>query len=182
MEATHLGVRLSGYDLEALDRALALLEVAPTYQDKLWLTTAFKVIREFPFIPYEKGQGESIGIPTWMYGHEPATPFASKIAKYFANSVREEGLLAIARGGVIYAPGSAGTIQEVFQDACQNHYKSYDFASPMIFLNEGYWKWTKPVYPLLGQLAAGNEYAALISCSDTVADIVDAIKKFTPPS
>jgi hypothetical protein len=29
-------------------------------------------------------------------------------AKYFANSVREDGLLTVATGGVVYTPGSAG--------------------------------------------------------------------------
>ena len=186
MEATHLGVWLSGYDLagkdkEKLDEVLQLLEIAPTYEDPAWLSSAFRVIEKFPCIPYKNGQCESIGIPTWLYGHEPATPFASKIAKYFANSVREEGLLAIAKSGVIYAPGSAGTIQEIFQDACQNHYKSFDFASPMVFLNEAYWKWIKPVYPLLAQLAVGKEYACLISISDSVEEIVKALKDFKPP-
>jgi len=180
MEATHLGVWLSGYDMEIIDEAIQLLSVAPTHEDPGWLASAFRVIANFPHIPNKKGQNESVGIPTWLYGHEPATPFASQIAKYFANSVREEGLLAIAKGGVIYAPGSAGTIQEIFQDACQNHYKTFDFASPMVFLNEEYWKWTKPVYPLLAQLAAGREYASLISSSNNVDEIVKTLIEFKP--
>lgn len=88
MEATHLGVWLSGYEENTLDDAINSLSQAPTYQDKRWLTTAYEVIRKYPFQAYAEGQGESIGIPTWLYGHEPATPFASKIAKYFANIVR----------------------------------------------------------------------------------------------
>ena len=35
------------------------------------------------------------------------------MAKYFSNSLREDGLLAIATHGVVYAPGSAGTTQDV---------------------------------------------------------------------
>jgi predicted Rossmann-fold nucleotide-binding protein len=64
------------------------------------------------------------------------TPFATHIAKYFANSVREEGLLAIAKGGVIFTPGSAGTMQEIFQDLAQNHYQSFGVSSPMVFMDK----------------------------------------------
>jgi hypothetical protein len=71
-----------------------------------------------------------VGIPTWFYGHEPPNPACELHAKYFANSVREEGLLTVATGGIIYTPGSAGTVQEVFQDYCQNHYGSVGPAAP----------------------------------------------------
>ena len=180
MEAAHLGVWFSGYERHELEQGIQILADAPSYKDKNWLAKAFTVIKTFPFKKYNKGEGESIGVPTWLYGHEPPTPFASQIAKYFANSVREEGVLAIAKGGVIFAPGSAGTIQEVFQDACQNHYKSFGNASPMVFLNEEYWKRNKPVYPLLAELAAGKEYADLLSISDNVDSIVKTIKDHRP--
>ena len=50
--------------------------------------------------------------------------FATDIAKYFENSLREEGLLALALAGVVFARGNAGTVQEIFQDACQNYYRA----------------------------------------------------------
>ena len=67
--------------------------------------------------------GTSIGVPTWMYGNEPPTPLATSHAKYFDNSIREDGLLALATAGVVFAPGRAGTLQEIFQDAAQNAYR-----------------------------------------------------------
>ena len=36
------------------------------------------------------GRDGGLGIPTWLYGHEPTTPFARVIAKYFQNSIREK--------------------------------------------------------------------------------------------
>lgn len=99
----------------------------------------------------------SLGVPTWLYGHEPPTPFATDIAKYFSNSVREDGLLTIAKGGVIFAKGSAGTMQEVFQEVTQNHYLSFGYASPMIFLDEDYWTNSRPIYPLLTKLVEEGE-------------------------
>ncbi len=175
MEATHLGAWFDGYDLKELEEAIEILSKAPMYNDPLWLSAAYEVMEAFP---KKSGKERDIGIPTWLYGHEPPTPFASKIAKYFANSVREEGLLALAKGGIIYTPGSAGTIQEIFQDATQNHYGSYDIISPMIFYNERFWTGEKPVYPLLKKLAQGHEYESLLSVSDDVEGIVDTLVRF----
>lgn len=69
--------------------------------------------------------------------------------KMFENSLREEGLLAIAKGGIIYSPGSAGTIREIFQDLTQNHYETYGYASPMIFLGTKFRTEERPIYPLI---------------------------------
>ena len=179
MEATHLGALFTNRPLSDLDKALKILKKAETYKDENWLSTAFEVLEKFPPLQESNYHKNNIGIPTWLYGHEPPTPFASQIAKYFANSIREEGLLAIAKGGVIYSPGSAGTIQEIFQDAAQNHYKSFDLASPMVFLNSKYWTIEKPVYPILLELAENQEYSKLISISDTPEEIAHQIKTFS---
>jgi predicted Rossmann-fold nucleotide-binding protein len=69
-----------------------------------------------------------------VYLDEPTTGFATHIAKYFTNSIRENGLLAIARSGVVYAPGGAGTEQEIFTDTAQNSLTLYSVRSPMVFL------------------------------------------------
>lgn len=144
MEATHLGAWFADRSVQDLSAAIDILGQAPKYDHPDWLPTAFQVIEDFACGPYR-----SLGIPTWLYGHEPPTPFATHIAKYFANSVREEGLLAIAKGGVIFAPGSAGTMQEIFQDITQNHYESFGYASPMVFLNKEYWSYDRPIYPII---------------------------------
>ena len=142
MEATHFGAWMAHRDAEDLDAALEILGEIPGFEPReQWLGTALEVKRRFPLVPGPDGSlADSLGIPTWLYGHEPPTVFATDIAKYFANSVREEGLLAIATYGVVFSPGSAGTIQEIFQDAAQNHYRSYGQPSPMVFLGERYWQ------------------------------------------
>jgi predicted Rossmann-fold nucleotide-binding protein len=178
MEATHLGAWLAPRPDEALDEALSLLACAPSYKDEGWLSAAFAVRERFPLSPEEAARHPSLGIPTWLYGHEPPNAFATHVAKYFANSIREDGLLAIATWGVVFAPGSAGTIQEVFQDACQNHYKTVGVVSPMIFLDTAYWTVTKPVYPLLAQLASGHEYAAHLSIHDDPEDVLRALDAY----
>lgn len=176
MEAVHLGAWLSGYDDNVVDEAIEMLSEAATFSDKLWIETAFKVIDKFP-----QQQFISVGIPTWFYGHEPATPFATHIAKMFHNSIREDGLLAVAKGGVVYAPGSAGTLQEVFQDAAQNHYRTFGWSSPMIFFNSEYWLNEVPVYPFISNLVNSEKYKNLkLSISDDINKITDILINFIP--
>ena len=121
----------------------------------------------------------SLGIPTWLYGHEPSTPFATHIAKFFENSVREDSILTLAYGGLIYTPGSAGTMQEIFQEAVQNHYLSFGFASPMVFMGKQFWTEELPVYPLLEQLMNSGKYKnLLLTITDDLDEIVTVIKDF----
>jgi len=179
MEATHVGSWLAGTDDGALDEALAILAEAPTYRDELWLAKAFEVRERIPTPPEVQAQHVGLGIPTWLYGHEPPNAFATHLAKYFANSVREDGLLTIAKHGIIYTPGSAGTIQEIFQDACQNHYVTADVVSPMVFFGRRFWTEEKPVYPLLEKLAEGKAYREWLTITDDPDEAVDVIERYT---
>ena len=174
MEATHLGAWMAGRTPAEFEEALAMLQVAPTFRDPGWLRTAFEVRARFP-----QNRFRSLGIPTWFYGHEPATPFATDIAKYFQNSMREDILLTIAKGGIIYTPGSAGTLQEIFQDAAQNHYKTVGLSSPMVFLGVDFFNREVPVYPLLEALLANGRYKdLLLTITDSQDEAVDAIMNF----
>lgn len=176
MEATHLGAWMAGRTMTEVDDAMEMLSRFPSFKDDGWLESAFEVVKKFPQQRYD-----SLGIPTWLYGHEPATPFATHIAKYFENSLREDGLLTIAKGGVIYTPGSAGTMQEIFQDAVQNHYLTFGYASPMAFLDVEYWTEVLPVYRLLSDMAEQGRYKNLIlSISDDVNGVAEAILRFKP--
>lgn len=174
MEAANLGAWMAPRSDSDLDDAIDHLAEAPSYSHPRWLDTAYDIRDRFP------GGAESLSIPTWFYGHEPSNLFATHIAKYFANSIREDGLLAIATRGVVYAPGSAGTIQEVFMDAAQNHYGTFHLVSPMVFFGRDYWTTKKPVYPLLQHLAAGKRYADLLAISDDADEIAAFIIEHPP--
>lgn len=174
MEATHLGAWMAGRPDQEVEEAFGMLSEAPSYKDRLWLETAFRVMERFPSPKYV-----SLGVPTWLYGHEPATPFATHIAKYFDNSTREDSILTISKGGVIYSPGSAGTMQEIFQDAVQNHYLSFGYASPMVFLGKEFWTEEMPVYRLMQYLIEKGKYNnLLLSITDSVDEIVSIIEDF----
>lgn len=122
--------------------------------------------------------GASLAIPTWFYGHEPSNLFSTHIAKYFSNSLREDGLLAIATAGVIYAPGSAGTLQEVFMDLAQNHYATFKLRSPMVFLGETYYEHILTLLrAFVDERGMQDVYGDLIVSSDDpkwIAEFVDA--------
>ena len=174
MEAANLGAWMSGSSAAALDEAVAMLSSAPSYNHPEWFDVALDVRERWP------AGAESLAIPTWFYGHEPSNLFSSHIAKYFANALREDGLLARATWGIVFAPGSAGTIQEIFQDAAQNHYGTFRSISPMVFLGREYWTQTRPVYPLLRQLAEGRGYHRMIAISDDLDEIVKFIVDHPP--
>ena len=175
MEATHLGAWMAGRTDEEMDAALAVLQSAPSFHDERWLSTAFRVMQKYPQQKYV-----SLGIPTWLYGHEPSTPFATHIAKFFENSIREDSILTLAFGGIVYTPGSAGTMQEIFQDAVQNHYLSFGFSSPMIFLGSRFWTEEMPVYPLLESLEERGMYKNLrLGLTDDIGVVVEVLERFS---
>jgi predicted Rossmann-fold nucleotide-binding protein len=177
MEAVPLGVRLSEQDDADIEEALRTLAEAPRFSNGgttvdnaaigRWLAAAGRVE-----LPDDDGPPRTIGIPTWFYGHEPPTAFVHLHAKYFANSVREDGLLTVATGGVVYTPGSAGTVQEVFQDYTHNHYGSLGPPAPMVFLHKDFWVNEVPAAPLVQQLARGRESARWILVTDDIDEAV----------
>jgi predicted Rossmann-fold nucleotide-binding protein len=174
MEAANLGAYFAGKTEEDLKKAIDILKEAPLMSDKNHVIQSKKVIEMYP------SGAASVAIPTWAYGHEPSNIFAPLIAKYFSNAIREDILLAVALYGIIYAPGSAGTVQEIFADAAQNHYMTYGYTSPMVFFGKKFWSEDTTIYQSLKQLAKGKAYAEMISISDEPNEIVEFIKKHPP--
>nr|WP_202797264.1 LOG family protein [Kribbella flavida] len=165
MEAANLGATLAAYDAAAVDTALTALAAVPSFRPSIgaWAAAGLAVRREFP------GDG-GVSIPTWFYGHEPPNVFASSIAKYFSNAQREDVLLGRARGGIIYLPGAAGTVQEIFQAVTPNYYGDVATQVPMILVGVEYWSVTLPVWPLLQTLAANRPMAASVRLVDTIEE------------
>ena len=178
MEAVHLGAWMAGRSDAEVEDALDTITVSPSFRDSGWLTKAFEVIEKYP----HDGHFHSLGIPTWFYGHEPATPFATEIAKFFDNSIRENYIISVPKGGIIYTPGSAGTFQEIFQDAAQNHYETLGYASPMIFLGKEYYTEETPIYPLLADLQERGKYQNLIlRITDESDEVIRSLMDFHRP-
>jgi predicted Rossmann-fold nucleotide-binding protein len=174
MEAANLGAWLAPHPDEALATSLAWLAEETDYAAPGYEACAQRVLAAYP------AGAESLAVPTWFYGHEPSNLFGTHIAKYFSNSLREDGLLAIAVHGIVFAPGSAGTHQEIFQDAAQNHYTTFRYASPMVFLGVEHWEHEKGLFGLLRRLAAGKPYGELLHLTDDPADAVQWILDHPP--
>lgn len=172
MEAANLGARLSAGDDGSLREAVGMLAAAPLYTDLRWLAAAWEVRRRFADT-IARAPLPTLGVPTFFYGHEPPNAFASHHAKYFANCTREEGLVSLATHGIVFAPGSAGTVQEIFQDACQNHYGTVKgLVSPMALFGVTYWTERLPVLALLQGLSQGGRWADRVFASDDADAIV----------
>lgn len=198
MEATHLGAYFACREEEELKIAIDEMKTRPKaapkgkeYNDNDWLHRAWKIMLKYPIPKGKLKESMSVGIPTWLYGHEPPALFATQIAKYFANSVREDTLLSIAKHGVVFAPGSAGTTQEIFQDATQNHYAPYnknrfDFpapkkhVSPMILFGIKRWTIERPLWEFLKFAAKGKKYAELLYLTESEEEVIGKILNYDP--
>ena len=195
MEAGNLGALLAGADDTLVNAVKALLTNHPFESDG-WRATAMaarkRILGSWHAQPDEKRF--SLGIPTWLYGHEPPNLFASHHSKMFFNSLREDGLVTLANKGIIFFAGNAGTVQEVFQDATQNYYRpALEAATPMVFYNAGgYWDRPcmeltaaaemgvdkrKPLLPLLKQLAAEKRFTDAVLVTSSPDATVAFLKK-----
>lgn len=174
MEASNMGAYFGGKSDEDLMKAIEILKESPGFKDAGYITQAKKVIELYP-----EGT-ENMAIPTWFYGHEPSNLFAQHIAKYFSNSIREDVLLAASLYGIIYAPGSAGTVQEIFADVAQNHYETYGYTSPMVFLGKKFWSEDSLIYQMLDKFSKGKKYNEMISIFDEPDEVVEFVKAHPP--
>ncbi len=166
MEAVNFGAYLSGAPERDFRQALGDLAAVPGFRPSVsaWARSAAAVVERHP------AGTPSLGIPTWFYGHEPPNFFATHIAKYFANSIREAILLELCNAGIVFLPGSGGTIQEIFQDACENYYGTSGTITPMVLVGREHWVRRYPAWPLLQSLAAGRRMERRIFLVDTVEE------------
>ena len=174
MEAANLGAFLAEVSDDELESALTVLSHAPIYTDEGYMQCAQEVLDMF------RHGHASLAVPTWFYGHEPSNLFSVHIAKYFSNSLREDGLLAIAMHGIVFAPGSAGTTQEVFQDATQNHYATFGKVSPMVFLGKEHFSTNTLIYDCLHRQAEPKGYADYLGLVESEDEAVEFIQGHPP--
>ena len=175
MEAANLGAYLTrAGEAEVMADALGALGAAPSVEHPGYRDAAEQVHGWLA----DRPGGESLAIPTWGYGHEPLGRFATHIAKYFANSIREDGLLRIANHGIVFSRGGPGTIQEVFQDGALNSYAPAAERVPMVFLGSEFFS-ANGVYEAMRGQAAGADppYEELLLLTDEVREAVDFIAR-----
>lgn len=188
MEAANLGAYLAPRPAEELTAAIDLLATAPDFTDHDRYTAVALQVRDRyapPAGPQQRGldldwaRTGGLAIPTWLYGHEPANLFAGRIAKYFSNAIREDTILRLARGGIVFAPGRAGTLQEVFQAATKTYYGTDGASGAYVFLDRAYWTRELPVESLLRPLLAASPFGDLSATVHLTDDVHEAVRVLT---
>ncbi|MFC5730991.1 MULTISPECIES: LOG family protein [Nocardioides] len=166
MEAANLGCRFARSPAGTLTEALARVAVVPSFRPSVdaWLEAAREALVLSP------DPAPSLGVPTWHYGHEPPNLFATAIAKYFRNALRESILLQVCDAGIVFLPGTSGTVQEIFQDACKNYYAAETAVAPMVLVGRRYWTEHLPAWALLQAVARGRPMEDHIHLVDTVEE------------
>ncbi len=173
MEAANLGAYVSTLGPAALAEAIAELARAGDFHDPdAYTAAAIAVRRRFSSqAPWQAAGG--LAIPTWFFGHEPANLFAAQIGKMFSNASRDEMILKLSRGGIVFAPGRAGTVQEVFQAATMTFYGTVDLSGPFVFLGRRFWTQELPIEKVLAPLLATSplgDQSPLIHVTDDVSE------------
>jgi predicted Rossmann-fold nucleotide-binding protein len=190
MEAGNLGALLAGEGDDTIAAVRTLLSNHP-FDSSEWRASAMRVRAHLlgAWDAEPPAAKWSVGIPTWLYGHEPPNLFASHHSKMFFNSLREDGLVTLANKGIVFFEGNAGTVQEIFQDATQNYYLGAgQTPTPMVFYNAGgYWSrpcdelvpspahpvdFRKPLLPLVRQLAIEKQFVESIVVTDDAAAVI----------
>lgn len=172
MEAANLGAFVPG----DLDAALAAVARVPSFGPDIgaWARAALGVVDT------TAGGRDSLGIPTWHYGHEPPNAFATAIAKFFRNAPREALLLEVCNAGIVFLPGAGGTVQEVFQDACENYYADESSLAPMVLVGRRHWTEVLPAWPLLQALARGRAMEPHVHLVDSIDEAVERVSLTRP--
>jgi len=168
MEAANLGAWLSSAADADLVEAMDLLAAAPEFAPDVtsWARTAFDVLER------RDERAESLGIPTWFYGHEPPNVFATSVAKYFHNALREDMLVRLCRAGIVFLPGAAGTVQEIFQAACANYYSEPELVVPLVLVGRDHWTSRLPVQALLDVLGRDRAFGSRLYLVDDPAEVL----------
>jgi predicted Rossmann-fold nucleotide-binding protein len=188
MEAANLGAWLAPLDDSALPDAIKsmILPKCTLNQDNLLFETSWK-LRQKTLSLYKKEERRSLALAMWHYTNEKTNTFATDIAKFFNNALREEILIRICCQGIIFFEGSLGTIEEIFIATLQNHHYTSEKKRPIVLVNKEYWNptpngngdypaKTKPVWPLLLTLAQQAHFENRVATVSCIQEAIDIIK------
>ena len=173
MEAANLGASTADLDEKELAGILRTLATVPDFRPSVeaWAGLGLEILEALP-------DGRStLGIPTWFYGHEPPNVFAGAVAKYVRNALREDTLLRACNAGIVFLPGAAGTIQEIFQDGCENYYAEPGGRNPMVLVGREHWTETFPAWPLLRAMARARDFESSVWLVDSVDEVPDLLSR-----
>ncbi|WP_405709636.1 MULTISPECIES: Rossmann fold nucleotide-binding protein [unclassified Streptomyces] len=168
MEAANLGAYLADADDEVLDKALGILAAVPDVEAAVtdWARSAFEVRGLHPAGVHSTA---SLGVAPWtnVYGEDPANAFVTVMAKFLTRTLEDFGVLGLANAGLVFLPGAAGTVQEIFEAAMPSYYTDGPIR-PIILVGKEHWTAKLPAWDLLDALGKGRRLGARISLVDDV--------------
>lgn len=174
MEAANLGAAVR--DTDSLQHALERLAKTPDWSEGIdaWARESASVAASVRI----SRQVRSLGIPTWFYGHEPPNMFAQRIAKFFSNALREDALLTRSSTAIVVLPGTAGTVQEIFQAVTPMYYVADERPLPSLIL-VGRQQWTQdvPVWPAIEAMAKGRPMSNATHLVESVEDVLPLVQR-----
>ncbi|MFE7122051.1 LOG family protein, partial [Streptomyces sp. NPDC057654] len=88
---------------------------------------------------------------------------------------RGAALPARSTAGVVFLPGAAGTVQEIFDNATSNYYGSHGEPTPMVLVDRDHWTRRLPAWPLLEALAEGRAMAGRVALVDSADEAPEAL-------
>lgn len=91
----------------------------------------------------------------------------------YAAAARLGRTLARSTAGVIFLPGAAGTVQEIFDNATTNYYESHAAPTSMVLVGRAHWT------DRLRAPAAGGAMESRIALVDTVEEAPQALARLT---
>lgn len=174
MEAANLGAAVR--DTDSLEHAVEKLAKAPDWSEGIdaWARESASIASSIRMSP----QVRSLGIPTWFYGHEPPNMFAQRIAKFFSNALREDALLTRSSTAIVVLPGTAGTVQEIFQAVTPMYYVTDQRPLPsLILVGVQQWAHEVPVWQAIQALASGRPMAKATHLVDTVDEVLPLLQR-----
>ena len=170
MEAANLGAWFAAYPDDDLDAALDVLTGAPTYPSRPG--------------PVRVGGGHGARTMARLGatasacrpGCMPTSRPARSPPMWRSTSPTASARTACWRSpapGVVYAPGGAGTAQEIFTDAAQNTNTLYEVRSPMVFFERAFYEEAEPeLLAAVRRQAAAFGWAELVTVVDDAADVL----------
>ena len=177
MEAANLGAFLAGAPKTVLDDALAALATVPSFRPSIrsWAQVALDVRKQVD------------GKPGRVAG-DPDLALRARTAQRLRRGDREVLPQRHPRGGAAgglrrrdrLPARCRRTVQEVFQDACENYYADASAVAPMVLVGRSYWTEELPVWPLLQALARGRAMEGHVHLVDTDEEVLDVIAAGAP--
>ncbi len=172
MEAANLGAYFSRDTEDNVIRTIKKLSSVPLYTMDNYLNSSEKIVNT------QLNGSENLSIPTLHYINEPINKFATRIAMFFSVHEREYWLLKRSNKAIIVAPGSMGTLNEIFSFLSQLKYDKNKEKAPIILFGKDFFSKQINLYALLKKFSIKNKISDVVFISDSIDEVYQIIETY----